>query len=508
MKGGKEVAFLLILVLSVSFISAGFFSDIWNKMTGKVMIQDGGSSSNSGIPSSYSCSESDKTVTIIENLDLGNGQISESIDVFTDSCSGSYLTKYSCASSTSASPDSYTVDCTLGCNLGACIESNTGCQGSPSQLPPTTGVCRVTSGFYQSCVDGQYVNDYTIMPNYQSTETLCDQQDNDCDGLTDEPTGCPTRLCVGSAPLADNQKGVCLNQKKICGEKDVWVEPDYRTAVGGTYESPEIWKCGDGKDNDCDGTVDENCATLSSGSPSGGQTSAGGSDGALYSDNYQYYCTTDKPEIIKKRIAGQKTYEGTAILDKSILACIAEDTAPTLNTETPEATAPSCVPSGQADSCSYFTSKCCGESYSCKPDGGNIAYGSCQSCTEGSWCDGTSANQCCGEGVRCVSGTCQKCIGSELTDSCSYVAGTLPCCDPGASCKPDGGNIAYGSCQSCTEGSWCDGTSANQCCNGLKCIEGECSSCKAKGSYCNAGECCNGLNCVGHKCINLKWWEN
>lgn len=46
------------------------------------------------------------------------------------------------------------------------------------------GVCE---GARQVCLNGTFVSVYTSLPNYESLETLCDGNDNDCDGFTDEP---------------------------------------------------------------------------------------------------------------------------------------------------------------------------------------------------------------------------------------------------------------------------------------------------------------------------------
>ncbi len=76
--------------------------------------------------------------------------------------------------------------------------------------------------------------------SYQANETLCDGLDNDCDGTTDEGCSCNYN---GSAV------GVCAN-----GVAD---------GSGGcqapaTYQATET-SC-DGRDNDCDGAVDEGCS--------------------------------------------------------------------------------------------------------------------------------------------------------------------------------------------------------------------------------------------------------
>ncbi|MFO7825950.1 MAG: calcium-binding EGF-like domain-containing protein, partial [Cyclobacterium sp.] len=63
--------------------------------------------------------------------------------------------------------------------------------------------------------------------------------------------------CIGDAPDAQKQSGICRGSKKVCITDDddnyYWGEPDY-TQING-YEADEI-SC-DNTDNDCDGEIDE-----------------------------------------------------------------------------------------------------------------------------------------------------------------------------------------------------------------------------------------------------------
>lgn len=76
---------------------------------------------------------------------------------------------------------------------------------------------------------------------YEEIETLCDDLDNDCDGVADE--GC-------TCNYLDITEGVCAAQIRTnegeCGKPD-------------THEDDETL-C-DGLDNDCDGDIDEGCAS-------------------------------------------------------------------------------------------------------------------------------------------------------------------------------------------------------------------------------------------------------
>ncbi|MEE2959938.1 MAG: putative metal-binding motif-containing protein [Myxococcota bacterium] len=107
------------------------------------------------------------------------------------------------------------------------------------------GVCITAK---QVCENGNWLEpDYTAFPNYEPNESLCDGLDNDCDGDTDEDL-------IG--PEADNSKGVCNGAKKVCETRDgitMWREPTYLNHTV-SFEVLEI-SC-DGVDNDCDGVID------------------------------------------------------------------------------------------------------------------------------------------------------------------------------------------------------------------------------------------------------------
>ena len=107
---------------------------------------------------------------------------------------------------------------TTSCGLGKCAQTMANClAGIPTNCDPLTG----------------------------AEEEVCDGQDNDCDGKTDE-----------EQPVLACGKGQCQHSVPSCSGGTVQVCDPFQGAQG------EV--C-DGKDNDCDGKVDEDFLTVSCG---------------------------------------------------------------------------------------------------------------------------------------------------------------------------------------------------------------------------------------------------
>jgi hypothetical protein len=109
----------------------------------------------------------------------------------------------------------------------------------------TERACELSQGVcatgVKACVDGGYVatcgaREYGQF--YEATEVTCDGRDNDCDGNTDEG------VTGGQCPAV----GVCAGASRVCsmGAPGVCMAPNYQAAET---------SC-DGRDNDCNGSVD------------------------------------------------------------------------------------------------------------------------------------------------------------------------------------------------------------------------------------------------------------
>ena len=108
------------------------------------------------------------------------------------------------------------------------------------------GLC---SGGLSSCDDGSYG---PCQWQQGPAAERCDGQDNNCDTFPDNDM---------VAPACPEQRGVCAGALKECGGSSGWrdcgdAEYSARAASQGlSYEQEETLR--DGKDNDCDGDIDE-----------------------------------------------------------------------------------------------------------------------------------------------------------------------------------------------------------------------------------------------------------
>ncbi len=164
-----------------------------------------------------------------------------------------------------------------GCEFGPCFASgpevcdgiDNDCNGAIDDNLTTPSICLTKGacmGTTATCTGaGGWVCNYNsdvevdAQGNVVPQETRCDTKDNDCDGATDEGQPNLGQVCH------DNQLGVCQTSGHfICDPGNISGPAICDNANPGQTASPE--SC-DNKDNDCDGTVDEDMAQATAASP-------------------------------------------------------------------------------------------------------------------------------------------------------------------------------------------------------------------------------------------------
>ncbi|MSQ83335.1 MAG: hypothetical protein EXR77_10690 [Myxococcales bacterium] len=110
------------------------------------------------------------------------------------------------------------------------------------------GVC--ATALKAVCNKGSWKCSYDAAAGFEFKESLCDDVDNDCNGVTDDPYPTKGKACDGG------DADLCKNGAFLCTASKADVEC-IESGPGGA--SAEI--C-DGKDNDCNGQTDEQFTTL------------------------------------------------------------------------------------------------------------------------------------------------------------------------------------------------------------------------------------------------------
>ncbi|MBT6434309.1 MAG: hypothetical protein HOK28_14520, partial [Deltaproteobacteria bacterium] len=127
-----------------------------------------------------------------------------------------------------------------------CNEADDNCNGLVDESFPTEGEA-CDGGDGDLCSDGALTCDRGLvicLEDPTGRSESCNGLDDDCDSVVDN------NLVNVSA---DNQQGICAGSVKDCSGEAGWTEPDYMMLEG--FEADE--QTCDGLDNDCDGDTDE-----------------------------------------------------------------------------------------------------------------------------------------------------------------------------------------------------------------------------------------------------------
>ena len=315
------------------------------------------------------------------------------------------------------------------------------------------GVCQAGTW---ACINNTKTCKQTLQPG---TET-CDGKDNNCDGLVDNIPDL-NKACTDSTRKGACQAGtwVCSSNKKVCQQTN----------------KPSKEVC-DGKDNDCDGQVD-NIAKL-------GQVCADSTRKGECQPG-KWACVNNQ-EVCKANLQSK-----TETCDGKDNDCDGNiDNLPDLNKP--------CTDTTRKGTCQAGTWVCENNTKTCKQAVQPVAE-TCDGKDEN--CDGQIDNildlgQACTDSTRkgeCQAGT-WACVNNAKTCKATNPSSPEVCdqkdndCDgmiDNGTCKPDGGT------QPDNPGTGCNPS----CANGEVCVKGSCQAHPCKDITCNAGEFCRNGTC-------------
>jgi hypothetical protein len=390
--------------------------------------------------------------------------------------------------------------------LGVCYKTGTyGCKtdgsGVVCNATPATGTTEICDGLDNDC--NGIVDDVPGGCTSFCQPEICNGKDDDCNGKIDD--GIPESPCGNDVGECKAGTAKCIGGKMVC--------------EGGTLPSAEL--C-DGKDNDCDGTVDGMGEACYSGT-SGCDVKTGQCKGLCQLGT----------RICTAGVWG--ACQGEVVPSKEICNGIDDDCDGTIDEEAECPGGGQCIngqctqkcggtefgcPKGQlckdgwciADSCDFVA--CEAKGWVCK--GGecidpckDVTCGKTEVCQKGVCVDQSCYTKGCpGADEKCVNGVCVKdpcatvkcasdefCQQGKCIKTCDAVF-----CKPGEVCKvvSEGGQTTTKCVKDPCENVIC-ATGSGQVCIDGKCVEDPCA-----GVSCQRGEVCIGGKCVADPCETIQ----
>ncbi len=282
---------------------------------------------------------------------------------------------------------------------------------------------------------------------YPQPET-CNGQDDDCDGQTDEGCDCTT----GTTQNCGIDTGVCQHGTQTC------VNGAWGACQGNIEPMPEI--CGNGLDDDCDGTSDEDCICI---------------DGSTQ--------TCGPPDI--------------GICQPGIQTCINDLWGSCQGAVYPQ---PETCGNGLDDDCDGIVDDGCacieGSTQSCGPPDIGICQPGIQTCTDGQW--GSCENAIYPQNETCGNGLDDDCDGL-IDEGCFCTDGQTRTCGPQeiGVCQPGIQTCSNGAWGACTGAIWpmaenCSNGLDDDCDGSIDCSDSDCQGlpvCSETHSACSTGFC-------------------